>query len=379
MNKLHLPLILITFALLLIFIPKDKKQNNQNVSNKISIEEFHSLADKQQMSYLRNLAKDTSIEEARNFLKTAYPNEPSDKHELIHAIGEAAYLQFGYDGLGKCDSLFMFGCYHGVVLEAVRQNGYNEKVLKELADGCLNLSSNKTITTACSHGIGHAIMVLKSYDLLESYKDCDKTFSSEEELFYCWDGVSMENIMRRFEQADAKKFLKADDPYYPCNAVPEKYQAACAREHVFYVFELLNQRDTKKAIDFCMYFTSEKTRFECTSAIGNFLNQAYSDNPQKIIDGCNKLNGDYISYCITRAATQYSFSRQVEKAKLLCNTLAQKSSQETCMGAVEYSSSNLYIDSTLSNILILNYGFCADTKPKPISSVSCASSITPTQ
>lgn len=326
----QLLLLLIAFVSILLFFNTQTKHNflNKEKFNLLAMDQFKKMPNKDQITYLKDAAKKTSIEHTRDFLKKVYPSEPSDKHELIHAIGEAAFLQSGYNGLKECDSSFMYGCYHGVVLEAVRQNGYTDKVLKDLAQGCVNLSANKTVTTACSHGIGHAIMVVKSYDLLTSYKDCDRTFTAGEELFYCWDGVSMENIMRRFEQEGAKRFLKEDDPYYPCNSIPEKYQPACAREHVFYVFQLLNNKDTQKAIDFCMYFSSEKTRFECTSAIGNFLNQAYYDNPRRITDECNKLSSEYTSFCIIKAATQYSFSRQPDKAKLLCEKLPLESDQQ---------------------------------------------------
>lgn len=338
--KKLLPLLILVLITLLVLFLQNQKLNQKNLFNKISLETFRSLNDKQQITYLKDMAKYNAIEEARSFLKDAYPSEPSDKHELVHAIGEAAYLQYGYAGLGKCNSLFMFGCYHGVVLEAVKQNGYTDKVLQDLAEGCLKLSTNKTLTTACSHGIGHAIMVVKSYDLLASYKDCDRTFTDEQELFYCWDGVSMENIMRRFEQDGAQRFLKEDDPYYPCNSIPEKYQPACAREHVFYVFEILTKRDMEKVKDYCLQFSAEKTLFECTSAIGNFLNQAYSENPQKIVDGCNKLGGSYTTNCIIKAAAQYSFSRQSERGKLLCEGLPT-SEIEKCISSVDYAQSAL--------------------------------------
>lgn len=338
MRQKKLLILVFSAFLLVLFLNKKIAPANSQIFKQISIDFFHSLSDKQQFNYLKDLSKNTNVENARTFLKSAYPNEPSDKHELIHAVGEAAYLQFGYSGLAKCDSTFMYGCYHGVVLEAIRQNGYSDKVLKDLAQGCLNLSStNKTLTTACSHGIGHAIMVVRSYDLLESYKDCDRTFSQDKELFYCWDGVSMENIVRRFEQTGAKKFLKAEDPYYPCNAVPEKYQVACAREHVFYVFDLINYRDIQKAIAYCFSFSNEKVRFECTSAIGNFLNQDYGDNPDKIIDECNKLGGKYIAFCIIRAATQYSFSRQVDRGKILCDSLNIGADRNNCLESVKFA------------------------------------------
>lgn len=342
LNSKSLLLILTALVVILFLL---NIQNNGVVTNNnytpLTIDKFKSLVDKDQLAYLRKLAKETSIENSRDFLKKAYPSEPSDKHELVHAIGEAAYLQYSYDGLGKCDSTFKFGCYHGVVLEAIRQNGYTDTVLKDLSQGCLKLSTNKTVTTACSHGIGHAIMVVKSYDLLASYQDCDRTFADEQELFYCWDGVSMENITRRFEQEGAKRFLKDDDPYYPCNSIPEKYQPACVREHVFYIFQLLNDKNTEKVIDFCMSFTSDKTKFECTSALGNFLNQAFSNDPYRVIKECNKIGSRYVSFCITKAATQYSFSGQMDQAKLLCDNLLLEVDQQNCLASINYAQSAL--------------------------------------
>ena len=306
----------------------------------MSSQEFRALSSKEKLQVLKEFAQEHGVKEAREFLKRTYPDQPADEHELIHIVGEVAFLDFGYEGLDFCDSLFSFGCYHGVVLEAVRQHGHDEEVFQNLARGCLDLPHSKTTITACIHGIGHGVMVVGAYDLLASYQNCDKMFVDSENLFFCYDGVSMENVMRRFEQEGSIDYLTSEDPFYPCNTVPQKYQSACVREHIFHARRVFYEKDTEKTAEYCLYFTEEKTRSVCFSALGNVLNQEFFGSPKIVIEECRKV-GKYSDLCITKAASQYGFASQFSLATILCEGLSTSEMQKNCFGMLEYVKSTL--------------------------------------
>jgi plastocyanin len=306
------------------------------------IEDFRLSDDRAQIETLRMLGKKEGPRAVLTFLKEAYPDEPSDKHELVHIVGEAAFLKSGFKGFDACDSFLRFGCYHGVILEAIRKNGYSEKVMDNLAQGCLALPKNKTVITACSHGIGHGIMWVRSYDLLASYKECERIFSDDQDRFFCYDGVSMENVVRRDTRPGLANNLESPDPYYPCSVVPVKYQPACAREHIFYARRTFFEKDTLKTAGYCLYFKEEETRKECFGALGNALNQDFFDSPQRIVEECGKIEEAYRHFCFNVAASQYAFGGRLDNARLICTAIGDPEKEMACKGAAEAAVASLF-------------------------------------
>lgn len=301
---------------------------------------FRQINSQEKLKILRQIGQDEGSSAVLSVLKRIYPDEPADDHELAHVVGESAFLESGYAGFDACDSFMRFACYHGVILEAIKHYGLNQEVLRDLGQGCLDLKKNRTTITACIHGVGHGLMVVQSYNLLESYKTCDLTFSDNLDLFFCYDGVSMENIVRRQEQADSQNFLDPENPYYPCDSVSEKYQPACVREHLHYARQFFYDKDTLKSQDYCLYFKNQKSRSECFGALGGALNQDYSNSPDTIITECSKIVPEYKENCFGVAATQYAYGRQFENAAIICD--AQVEPQRTrCMGSVESAKASL--------------------------------------
>lgn len=307
-------------------------------------EEFRSLHLQEKLLLIREMTQVRGLESARNFIKLTYPDEPTDEHELIHVIGKAAFSELGYSAFEFCDSLFHFGCYHGVALEAVRQNGHNEKVLKNLVSVCLNPSLHRSIALSCIHGIGHGLMTVRDYDLLLSYQDCDRILEDEVNLFFCYDGVSMENVLGIYN-GSILSTPHLNNPYYPCDSVSQKYESACVREHVYYARKVFFSQDTLKTAEYCLHFPSEQTRQECFTGMGSAINQDFFDQPDKIIKECNQLeryNTQYRFFCLKKAATNYAYARQFKKSKILCASILNEKEQESCFGEIEYTKSSLY-------------------------------------
>lgn len=303
---------------------------------------FRTFDDQKQIKMLRALGESGGPRAVLSFLKESYPDEPSGKHELVHIVGEAAFLESGFKGFEACDSFLRFGCYHGVILEAIRKNGYSENVMPGLAGGCLGLPRGKTVITACAHGIGHGIMWVRSYNLLASYGECERIFEDADNRFFCYDGVSMENVVRRDARSELANNLDSSDPYYPCNAVPVEYQAACTREHVFHARRTFFDKDTGKTAGYCLYFKEEETRKECFGGLGNALNQDFFDSPRTVIDECRKVEERYRHFCFNVAASQYAFGGRIEQARLVCAAIGDEEKRSACEGAAEGARASLF-------------------------------------
>lgn len=295
---------------------------------------FRNLPNDSQLKTLKEIGIKYSPEEALVLLKAAYPEEPGSIHEVSHKVGEAAYIRYGYGGFKVCDSFLRFGCYHGVILQAIMQNGYADSVMKDLADGCLNMGKNRATLNSCVHGIGHGLMWVYSYDINKSLEQCDKMFDTEADRFFCYDGIFMENVVRRGDDAAMRgDQLDPENPLMPCSALEEKYQPACLREHVHYVRRFIYRTDTKKTVDFCMAFKNESARRECFGGLGNGFNQDYGEDPDKVIAKCGEVPESYRQNCIGVAASQYAFGRQLEIAAKLCNSLSLDSQRLGCLNA----------------------------------------------
>lgn len=295
---------------------------------------FRNLPNDSQLKTLKEIGTEYSPEEALALLKAAYPEEPANIHEVSHKVGEAAYIRYGYDGFKVCDSFLRFGCYHGVILQAVKENGYTDSVMRDLANGCVNIGGNRATQNSCIHGIGHGVMWVYSYDIGKSLERCDAMFDAEIDRFFCYDGIFMENVVRRGDDAASKgEALDPENPLMPCAALAEKYQPACVREHVHYVRRFIYRMDIPKTVDYCLAFGDENARKECFGGVGNGFNQDYGEDPDNVAEKCGEIPSTYRQNCIGVAAAQYAFGRQLESAIKLCDSLSVEAERSGCLNS----------------------------------------------
>lgn len=310
---------------------------------------FRELSKDQRITLLRDVGMRTSPVRLRNILIAAYPNQPPEEHEQAHLIGETAYTQFGPKGFNLCDSAFTFACFHGVILAAIKTHGYNEGILKNLASECDASGKNDTAKVSCAHGIGHGIMWVRNYEFLASLELCDRLFGDTKLRFFCWDGVSMENVVRRAESAQKLPVVpwKVDNIYYPCDSIPPQYQAACAREHIFLLRLSVFERDTQKSIAYCLHFSSGDVHRECFGALGGALNQDDPTKPDTIIAECMKVPKPYDLHCIGRAAAHQAYSGDKNTAQNLCAAIVESQPRLECMQAVDKVEESRYMIQSL--------------------------------
>lgn len=102
-------------------------------------------------------------------LKTQYP--PVDSivaHAIAHYFGELVYDELGLEGIHTCGNEFTNGCYHGVVNQAIAQEGH--QTISKAIDICNNFETGRT---GCQHIIGHSFLEYYGQDkLLEVLNMC---------------------------------------------------------------------------------------------------------------------------------------------------------------------------------------------------------------
>jgi hypothetical protein len=262
---------------------------------------------------LTSIINQHNPESAVAFLKQQYNSVPfvkSDCHQLMHVVGRAGYAKYGNlaQAFAHGDQYCWSGYYHGIMEEVTKEKGYDyvfkhataicQPIAKQYGEGSFNDYN-------CIHGLGHGFMEVENEDLFASLKSCDST-GSDWNKSSCYGGVFMQNIMNvqgpEGEELANYKYLKADDPMYPCDAVEDKYQGQCYLMQTSFALQMDNY-------DFSKVFA-----------------QCAAINP-KYVDTCYQSAG--------RDASGQSIS-DIEKTKATCLLGPDLDSQTNCtIGAVK--------------------------------------------
>jgi plastocyanin len=154
-------------------------------------------------------------------------------HQSAHRAGHIGYEQLGEKALIEYSPECQSGYYHGVMEAYFKDHGTNN-----LAESLTNLcpkNLNNFFEHQCIHGIGHGLLAWTNYELPEALTACDQLPRRQDS---CWTGAFMENLSAQIATGNKNssapaadihltKYLKNDDPLYPCDGVDSKYQNSC--------------------------------------------------------------------------------------------------------------------------------------------------------
>lgn len=225
-------------------------------------------------------------------------------HVFTHFMGQAAFRE--YDGVAEAmehgHHVCFAGFYHGVLEgyfmaehpEAVAA-GDQDALKQDIPSICAPLKgadANRKYNE-CLHGLGHAFMFVTSGELPQALVLCDALEPSE--ASWCYSGVFMENSTSTTNPDHPSKYLKADDPLYPCTILDERYLATCYTLQSMY-FAHLAGGDWTKNVAWCLE-VPENHRPACFNGYGQNLAGYYTD-PALIRDGCLLAPYAYVSSCI---------------------------------------------------------------------------------
>ncbi|HEV7805067.1 MAG TPA: cytochrome c [Solirubrobacteraceae bacterium] len=152
----------------------------------------------------------------------------ADCHRIAHRMGSAALSRFRdkvapafIAGSPVCAS----GYYHGIIERAFLGQPTDKLgvVARQLCTDP-QIADQRFLEYQCIHGLGHGLMIYTGYDMPGSLKTCDGLQTDFGQVS-CSGGVFMENFSSSY--GVTSKYLRKNDPIYPCDAVAEHYKAQC--------------------------------------------------------------------------------------------------------------------------------------------------------
>lgn len=274
---------------------------------------------------LHSLAADTLARSELAPVLTAFQDAIGDPavantcHVFGHYLGQEVYRKAGNlpSALAACDSTCYGSCYHGAaeayVIDRVASNGYaaDDSTLAAIAGSvtnCRGPSCDEQVDTI--HGVGHALMFLTASDLPRSLRLCDLTGSPTA----CHIGVFMSNYQSLEDGDHPSRYIRRDDPTFPCTALDARYQAACyLNQAQFFV-----TGDILGNIALCQTFPSE-FRERCFLEIAKHPAQQGND-VAAMHAACKIVPPSYRQFCIESIIVNLhgKSSRDVADMAALC-------------------------------------------------------------
>lgn len=284
----------------------------------INSEDFKKLNSQDQFSYLTQLSKDQGGKYAWEFLTTTYQGEAGSSgsiHDLAHLSGKLLYESNNISGISFCTQTFSFGCYHGLLDRAFRENLAS---LPQAEKECEKVGKvNSGPFGSCIHGIGHGVASFHKLNNLEgALKSCDRLTNGRD---FCYDGIFME-----FVRGATPDFYQTLNPLFPCDMLEEKYgstySVSCGRNAPSVFIGRLNLPFEESTRLCGQSELDEKFKSSCFDALGFML--ASTQDTGKIIEGCKKITSQhYLSLCLKSAAGELIFQEVPGwdiKAPLVC-------------------------------------------------------------
>lgn len=238
----------------------------------------------------RSLLKQNSVKMSLAKIQAA---SPAECHSAAHFLGQELYRQEknAPHSFAECDGSCLGGCFHGVIEGYLNETGQE---LSKMDQVCKSVSTAESGTYQdCLHGLGHGLMALTGNDLLSSLSVCDQ-FSRPD---FCYLGVFMENTSSPTNPNHPTKFIKASDPLYPCNDLPEKYAATCFTNQSNYFLTLTNY-NWAETTQLCLTVPSAY-RSGCISYVGG--NLVFYNQANQIDKVCGSLSESLARDCLVGA------------------------------------------------------------------------------
>jgi hypothetical protein len=285
----------------------------------------------------QDLVDDFGVNAAFTDLKDEYDKNEFVKaqcHQMTHVIGRAAVGVYGdlSGAYSHGDNFCWSGYYHGAMEAIVAKIG-PDKILDEAGTICGDLAEDQPYSFYhynCVHGLGHGFMGIQDNELFKSLETCD-TLNDEWERGSCYSGVFMENVMTLFNSNRPSKYLKADQPLYPCTDVEDKYKTECYKMQTSYALDTQGG-DFSKVFDLCGGIEDE-FRPMCYQSLGRDASGKSVSDVEETRDTC-MLGEDYEarSNCFVGAVKDFiSYYSDDKQANALCESLDDKDLRELCL------------------------------------------------
>lgn len=203
----------------------------------------------------------------------------SQCHQLMHVVGRKAADAFPTisEAFAAGDSFCWSGYYHGV-MERMIDKTPSQKLHSEMDNICADIPGKENYTFDyynCVHGLGHGVYAYYEGELPSALSMCDN-LTGRWEQESCYGGVFMQNIIdSTFTHGTgyAAKYLRAEEPLYPCTEVEKRFKGQCYLGQTSYALTV-NGFDFKKVFELCKG-VEQPYRDICNQSMGrDVANQA---------------------------------------------------------------------------------------------------------
>lgn len=191
------------------------------------------------------------------------------------------------------------GTYHGAVegYFMYKNISYEDETLikKEVNTICGKPEDHKRPQdfTECNHGLGHAVMYITKNDLLKALDLCDALLSKNEQAL-CYTGALMANGDSFGSTDHPTKYIKTDDPLYPCPILKKQQQEQCYTYGVLTRFQF----DIPKSISLCLKVPVE-FQHQCFKTFGRDRTMLSLD-PTELKSQCYQIKQEeYRKDCVS--------------------------------------------------------------------------------
>jgi len=316
-KKAYLVFFFLIVAVLLFFNIKKQADNGYCLGANDKFECYE--------SYYAGIVSKNGVKAAVSELKSDYYSNnyiKSQCHQLIHTIGRTATKEYKNvsNAFAQGDFFCWSGYYHGV-MEGILS--YNKKLIpNEINTICRDIPGRQQYSFYyynCVHGLGHGIMYIKNHELFESLEICNNLNGSYEQSS-CWSGVFMENIIVDFKD-HYTKYLKPEDPLYPCDTVDVKYKNTCYLMQTSHMLKV-TAGNFSKVFELCS--NVEKPYVDiCYQSLGRDASGNSLSNPEMTKQTCTLGKSYRQQYnCVIGAVADFiSYFHSDIQAKEFCSIL----------------------------------------------------------
>lgn len=330
-----LVIILLIAGLSFILSKYSPTQRNQEVKNQQQKTAVSSYKDYPEMVDILDLADQTKrlkaarkfvervgVEDALEILEHSPLPHTGEGHLVVHQIGFYAYQKYGADSILKCKDYFLYACYHGTIIEAASDQGF--EAIAKMTDKC---KASPVRYFQCVHAAGHSILAIWNYDMPNALKTCDEIYEKEtqfpEALSSCHNGAFMENLFGVHDWGtgeEQKRDWLSEDPYFPCNAFEEKYQKGCWLNQAARIYQM-NNGDMVKTSQICQAAGNDQYEAWCMDNAARQIHPLTNGDPAKSFELCKQEGEKWYDNClVVNAGSFYSVGGR-EQALFICQNV----------------------------------------------------------
>ena len=308
------------------FRPTVKSETNKTAVSWEDAPEMKDILDPsdqdKRLKAARKLVERVDVEDALEILEHSPLPHTGEGHLAVHQIGFFAYQKYGLDSILKCKDYFLYACFHGAIIEAATDQGFDK--VKEMTDICKKSSVRHF---QCVHAAGHAIMAIWNYDLEKALVTCDELYEKDtkfaEALSSCHNGAFMENLFGVHDWGTGKEAVRdwlSEDPYFPCNYFGEKYQRGCWLNQAARIYQM-NDGDIPKTTKLCEEVGDDQYTAWCMDNIARQIHPLTQGEPAKAFELCQQEGPKWYDNClVVNAGSFYSVGGR-DQAIFICQNV----------------------------------------------------------